>query len=258
MNRIPVGYQVRIKRKRPRVVILFLILLIVGLSFFLIKPDFDKVRSFFTKSDSIVDTVKVSDKISVNIQEKIEEDIFEKSISNNNEKQITEKSIQFKPINDIDEINANLKTNIPNPEASEKVEPLSLTQSNIFDENNSEETVPKKVEGDDKELDTLNLLSDKPGNTIELIKDTSKIIEYKYYVIVGSVKSREAAEVQQKKYLSMAENTDIIFESNINRYRISLGTYSGFKQASVKSKTFQAKHPNYKTWIWKSILVTEE
>ncbi len=56
----------------------------------------------------------------------------------------------------------------------------------------------------------------------------------------------------------MEENTDIIFESNINRYRISLGTYSGFKQASVKSKAFQAKHPNYKTWIWKTTPVTEK
>jgi len=258
MNRIPVGYQVKIRRKRPKVVILFLFFFVSGLSFFLIRPNFDKVKTFFSKSDRIVDSVKVSDKILVNLQEKIKEDVFEKSISNNNEKQNTENPIQFKPINDIEQTQKNLKTNIPNPVTIENIESVSPEQSNVFDENESEEFVPKEVEEENKELDTLNLLSEKQGNTTVLIKDTLKSIEYKYYVIVGSVKTKEEAKLQQKKYLSMAENTDIIFESSINRYRISLGTYSGFKQASVKSKAFHAKHPNYKTWIWKTIPVTEE
>ncbi|MCD4795044.1 MAG: SPOR domain-containing protein [Bacteroidales bacterium] len=255
MNRPPIGYHSKIRRKWYRVIIPVMIILLTVFVIYLFKQDFNNLKDLF----ALFDKTEVEEAPLINKSNDIIQvtDTGE-NISYFNERHVTDKlkeedTVIFEEIKEnIDNYSSEQKS-VSDPEIKSEKEIVNLSSVNVPDGKKHGESDSNTIETEKNYFETENLRSvfDKPEEEMKSDKDTTKLKKDKYYIIVSSVKSKEAAEKQQKKFLAISVKTDVIYVQSNNRYRISLGTFSSFKEASAKSKAFQSKHPNYKTWIWK-------
>ena len=258
-----IGYQTKIRRRWKRWVFPFLLVLAIGSSVYYIISDFDNLKTFFaTHENTMPDEQELNTAVVIPKEKKQEAESFEEITDSVIEEQEEDKQVIFEGVNENINVTESIEIQDENPKIKEKEEVVVLTQSAVFDESEQEETEPLVTESefDIDEKETVIVAKDTAMIETETEDDVLPTVKKKesYYVIVGSVVSKEAADKQQQKFLTMSEKTDVIYESSNKRYRISLGCYPEFKQASAKSKSFQAKHPSYKTWIWKTALTSGE
>lgn len=255
MNSPPIGYRSRIRRKWPRVVIPVIIILVAVIAIYILIPDFNKFIDIIASiNNNEVEEITVSNKSNDTIQATDSEE----SISFFNERPVTEEPKEEDPVvfeeikENIDSYSSEQKP-VSDPEIKSEKEIAGISSANVSDEKKHAESGSNTIETEKNYFENENLrsVSDKLEEEPKSEKDTFELKKDKYYIIVSSVESKEAAGRQQKKFLAVSVKTDVIYVPSNNRYRLSLGTYSSLKEASAKSKTFHIKHPAYKTWIWK-------
>ncbi len=87
-------------------------------------------------------------------------------------------------------------------------------------------------------------------NDVSVNTNTSSATSGKYYIIIGSVKTKAAADREQKRYAAKGISTTAIYADKLDRYRISIGEFSSAKAAQDFFKEFENKHGNIEAWVW--------
>lgn len=252
MHKLPIGYRSKIRRKRPGLIIFALIVLIAGITLILFNVDLNNLKDFYVSSNEeeltqIPSTVTVKSNNTIQVNDTIENNSYiNKNLVSN--EQIPEDLIFPEEIKETDDT-SNEQILKLNQEIFKDKKDVTVIDTKKEANVDSDSNAIKK-EKNNLESKNLRSISDKSADpNSEDIK--SELKKDKYHIIISSVESKEAAEKQQKIFSAMSIKTDIIYIPSKNRYRLSLGTFSSFKEASSKSKTFQSKHTDYKTWVWK-------
>lgn len=251
MTKPLIGYHSKINRKRPIAIILVLIILLAVIIIFLLKPDFNNLKEFYASYDKN-ELIEIPESNKSN--EILQANDIEEDISNFDEKLGTNELNKENPVivEEIIDISSEQKFKSSLKTIEDK-DTLNLSSENISEKKTDAKSDSNTIKKEKNYVETENLktILNNLEEESKSEEDTFELKKDKYYIIISSVNSKEAAEKQQKKFLDMSVKTDVIYVPSNNRYRISLGTYSNFKNASAKSKAFQSKYPAYKTWVWK-------
>lgn len=251
MTKPLIGYHSKKRRKWPRVIVLVFIIFIAFISIILLKPDFNNLKKFYASSDKnelteIPESNKSNDIINANDTQDNTSYLNEKlDTKEPNQEDLSIIKENFDNSSE-QKFNSSLKI-------VENKDTLNLSSEKISEKKTDAKSDSNTIKKEKVYLETENLKSglNKLEEESKSAEDTFELKNDKYYIIISSVDSKEAADKQQQKFLNMSVKTDVIYVPSNNRYRISLGNYTNFKEASAKSKAFQSKYPAYKTWVWK-------
>jgi len=116
-------------------------------------------------------------------------------------------------------------------------------------EANTENVQEDNQTTDVQEDNTQEVVEDNPQETV-VNTNSSSAKTGKYYIIIGSVKSKTSAQKEQKRYAAKGITTDILYVSKMDRYRISIGGFSSAKAAQDFFTDFQNKHGTMDAWVW--------
>lgn len=107
----------------------------------------------------------------------------------------------------------------------------------------------KNVQEDNQTEDIPEVAENNSSKTV-VNTNSSSAKSGKYYIIIGSVKSKKSAQKEQERYAVKGITTDILYVAKMDRYRISIGEFSSAKAAQDFFTNFENKHGTMDAWVW--------
>ncbi len=104
------------------------------------------------------------------------------------------------------------------------------------DKDDSEEAVAEEAQAETNVEETTNSATSASGN---------------FYLVVGSVKSKESAEKEKKRLAGKGMNANFVYAPKIERYRIYVGQFETKQAAQSYLNNLQKQQGKIDAWIWK-------
>ena len=126
------------------------------------------------------------------------------------------------------------------------------TDEQSSDATNDTVSTEEIVDNQTENVSDVNTEEVQDNNTQEVSVNTNtgSAQSGKYYIIIGSVKSKMSAQKEQQRFVKKGITTNIIYVPHMERFRISIGEFSSAKAAQDFFANFQNKHGSIDAWVW--------